>query len=430
MKIERDRYVEKLTSRIDNGAIKVITGVRRAGKSFLLFELFYEKLIKRGVSPDHIITVSLDDVENAEYRDPHRLYDHLRERIKGEGKYFIFLDEVQLAISREELKNKDSDVRLYGVLNALLKKRNVDVYVTGSNSKLLSTDVLTEFRGRGDEIRVLPLSFAEFTSGYNGSVESAWTDYLTYGGMPRVLALADEEQKVNYLDSLVREIYLKDIDERYEIRKLNGMEEMMKITASAVGSLTNPQKIADTFKSSGRGAITSQTIKEYLGYLCDACLIKKAERYDVKGRKYISTPSKYYYCDTGLRNAVLEFRQFEETHLMENVIYNELLRRGFSVDVGVVNVHAGAKENGGSVKKQLEIDFVANLGSRRYYVQSAYAVPDAEKLKQEEESLVRVPDSFKKIIVTGTNTRVWHSEDGVTVMNIFDFLLNENSLEM
>ena len=427
MRIKRQVYLNRLISRIDNGMIKIITGVRRSGKSFLLFELFYEYLLQKGTPEDHIITISLDADEFSACRDPDVLSAYISKKIKDQDHYFIFIDEVQLAITTEELKKKDGYVRLYGVLNGLLHKRNVDVFVTGSNSKLLSTDVLTEFRGRGDEIRIQPLSFSEYYPAHGGAKREAWLDYLMYGGLPHILELPEEEQKSTYLDSLNREIYFKDISERYGISNLSGMEELMRVIASDVGALTNPRKISDTFRSSGMKGVTEPTIKTYLSYLQDACLIGKAERYDVKGRHYISTPAKYYYADTGLRNALLGFRQFEETHLMENVIYNELIRRGFAADVGVVKT--SALQNNGWVRKQLEIDFVANQGSRRYYIQSAYSIPDREKMRQEQESLVRVPDSFKKIIVTADGGPVWRNDAGITIMNIFDFLLDENSLE-
>jgi len=426
--INRQKYLDKLISKIDNGMIKVITGIRRCGKSFLLFELFYDYLLEQGVSEDCIIKIALDDMENEALLDPHALSAYISDHIKDKSKhYFVFLDEIQFAITQEELKDKDSYVRLYGVLNGLLRKRNVDVYVTGSNSKLLSTDVMTEFRGRGDRIHIAPLSFSEYYPAHGGTKDEAWNDYLFYGGMPYILNLQDEEEKAKYLLSLHSEIYIKDISERYGITNSSGMEDLQKVLASAVSSLTNPQKISDTFKSSGMKGITAPTIKEYIGYLRDAHLIQKAERYNVKGRKYISTPSKYYYTDLGLRNALLGFRQFEKTHLMENVIYNELIYRGFTVDVGVVEINT--KEKGKSVRKQLEVDFVANLGSRRYYIQSAYAIPDQEKMEQEQASLVCIPDSFKKIIVVESAMPLWRNEQGITIMNIYDFLLDENSLD-
>lgn len=425
--IERPQYLKKLISKADNGMIKVITGIRRCGKSFLLFELFYNHLLEQGISDDCIIRIALDDIENEALLDPHVLSEYIAEHTQDQTKkYYVFLDEIQFAITQTELKNKDAYVRLYGVLNGLLRRRNVDVFVTGSNSKLLSTDVMTEFRGRGDRIHVAPLAFSEYYPAHEGTKEEAWNDYLLYGGMPYLLNLASEEEKANYLESLHDEIYVKDISERYGISNSSGMEELQKVLASSVSSLTNPQKIFDTFKSSGMKGISAPTIKDYIGYLQDAHLIQKAERYNVKGRKYISTPSKYYYTDLGLRNALLGFRQFEKTHLMENAIYNELVYRGFSVDVGVVEINT--TENGRNVRKQLEVDFVANQGNRRYYIQSAYAIPDNEKMEQEQASLIHIPDSFKKIIVVGSGMPLWRNEQGITIMNIYDFLLDKDSL--
>ena len=423
--IDRPVYLNKLISKIGNGMIKVITGVRRCGKSFLLFDLFYNYLLEQGVSEECILRIALDNLENEDLLDPHTLDAYIAEHTKDRAKhYYVLLDEIQYAITQEELKSRDSYVRLYGVLNGLVRRKNVDVYVTGSNSKLLSTDVMTEFRGRGDRIYIAPLAFSEYYPAHGGTKEEAWNDYLMYGGMPYVLSLPAEE-KVRYLTELHNEIYLKDISERYGISNSSGMDDLQKVLASAVSSLTNPQKIADTFKSSGMKGISAPTIKDYIGYLQDAHLIQKAERYDVKGRKYISTPAKYYYTDLGIRNALLGFRQFEKTHLMENVIYNELIYRGFSVDVGVVEINT--TENGKKIRKQLEIDFVANLGNQRYYIQSAYAVPDKEKMEQEQASLINVPDSFKKIIVVESGP-LWRNEQGITIMNIYDFLLDENSL--
>ena len=424
--IKRPVYLKKLISKMDNGMIKVITGIRRCGKSFLLFELFYNYLLDQGIPEDCIIRIALDDIENEALLEPRVLSEYISEHTKDRTKnYYVLLDEIQYVITQEELKNKDTYVRLYGVLNGLMRRRNIDVYVTGSNSKLLSTDVMTEFRGRGDRIHIAPLSFSEYYPAHGGTKEEAWNDYLVYGGMPYVLGLS-EEDKVNYLAELHKEIYLKDISERYGISNGSGMDDLQKVLASAVGSLTNPQKIADTFKSSGMKGISAPTIKDYIGYLQDAHLIQKAERYDVKGRKYISTPSKYYYTDLGLRNALLGFRQFEKTHLIENVIYNELIYRGFTVDVGVVGINTS--ENGKKVRKQLEIDFVANMGSQRYYLQSAYAIPDKEKMEQEQASMINVPDSFKKIIVVESGMPLWRNEKGITFMNIYDFLLDEDSL--
>lgn len=427
--IERPVYLSKLISKIDNGMIKVITGIRRSGKSFLLFELFYQYLLSTGISEDSIIRIALDDLDNAAFLDPEVLYHYLLEKTQDQTRhYFIMLDEVQFLISREEIKNKDSYVRLYGVLNGLLRKRNVDVYITGSNSKLLSSDILTEFRGRGDEIYIAPLAFSEYYPVHGGSKEDAWNDYLMFGGMPFLFRLKNAAEKAQYLTSLNSEIYMKDISERYGISNSSGMEELQKVLASSVGSLTNPQKIADTFTSTGMKGISAPTIKDYLIYLQDAFIIKKADRYDVKGRRYISTPAKYYYSDTGLRNSLLGFRQFEETHLMENVIYNELVYRGFAVDIGIVEVNM--TDGNKRTKKQLEIDFVANLGSRRYYLQSAFAIPNHEKMAQEQASLIRVPDSFKKIIVVNSNSPIWRNEQGITIMNVLDFLLIPNSLDL
>ncbi len=427
MVINRPIYLNKLISKMDNGMIKVITGIRRCGKSFLLFELFYNYLLENGIQEDCIIKIALDDLKNESLLDPHNLSKYISNHIQDSSKqYYVLLDEIQFAISRDEIKNNDSYVKLYGVLNSLLRRKNVDVYVTGSNSKLLSTDVMTEFRGRGDRIHIAPLAFSEYFPAHGGSKDEAWNEYLMYGGMPFILSLSEEE-KANYLSVLHNEIYIKDISERYGITNSSGIEDLQKVLASSVSSLTNPQKIADTFKSNGMKGVSAPTIKDYIVYLQDAHLIQKAERYDVKGRKYISTPAKYYYSDLGLRNALLGFRQFEKTHLMENVIYNELIYRGFSVDVGVVEINT--VEDGKKIRKQLEVDFVANLGSRRYYIQSAYAIPDKEKMEQEQASLVKVPDSFKKIIIVESGMPLWRNDQGVTIMNVYDFLMDKDSLD-
>ena len=427
MEIKRNRYLERLISRMNNGMIKVVTGIRRCGKTYLLFHLFYDYLVQSGVSEDNIITVSLDDDDYAEYTDPGRLYDYIKSKLTDpKQKYYVFIDEAQYAITREEMKNPDIPIRLYGVLNGLLRKENVDVYVTGSNSKFLSTDIMTEFRGRGDEVHIAPLSFSEFVPAFDGDKMEAWRDYTYYGGMPRILMEKDDQAKTAYLDRLNKEIYVKDITERYDIRNGEGMEELMKVLASAIGSLTNAQKVSDTFNSNGIKGITMPTIANYLVYLQESFIVQKAERYDIKGRNYISTPSKYYYSDMGLRNAFLNFRQYEETHIMENVIYNELIYRGYNVDVGVVEV----RSDDGNKKKQLEVDFVANQGNKRYYIQSAFALPDQEKMDQEQASLIKISDSFKKIIVVNSNTPVWRNDQGILVMNLYDFLLNEDSLDM
>ena len=429
MVIRRDRYLERLISKQNNGMIKVITGIRRSGKSYLLFNLFYDHLLASGTPEDNIICIALDDVENEAYRDPYRLYSYIKERVQdNREQYYVLIDEAQYAISKEEMKNPDEPIRLYGVLNSLLRKSNVDVYITGSNSKFLSSDVMTEFRGRGDEIHISPLSFSEFYPASGQEKSDAWRDYLYYGGLPHILAESGGEAKSRYLEKLNKEIYLRDMCERYGIRDEESMLILMKVIASAIGSLSNAQKISDTFRSSGNKVITMPTISNYLKYLQESFVVEKAERYDIKGRKYISTPSKYYYSDLGLRNALLNFRQFEETHLMENAIYNELIYRGYSVDVGVVETRVD--EGGKNVRKQLEVDFVVNQFNKRYYIQSAFLISDREKIEQEQAPLVKIPDSFKKIVVVGNNTPIWRNEEGITFMGIYDFLLNENSLDL
>lgn len=429
MVIRRDRYLERLISKQNNGMIKVITGIRRCGKSYLLFNLFYDHLLASGTPEDNIICIALDDVENEAYRDPYRLYSYIKERVQdNREQYYVLIDEAQYAISKEEMKNPDEPIRLYGVLNSLLRKSNVDVYITGSNSKFLSSDVMTEFRGRGDEIHISPLSFSEFYPASGQEKSDAWRDYLYYGGLPHILAESGGEAKSRYLEKLNKEIYLRDMCERYGIRDEESMLILMKVIASAIGSLSNPQKISDTFRSSGNKVITMPTISSYLKYLQESFVVEKAERYDIKGRKYISTPSKYYYSDLGLRNALLNFRQFEETHLMENAIYNELIYRGYSVDVGVVETRVD--EGGKKVRKQLAVDFVVNQFNKRYYIQSAFLISDREKFEQEQAPLVKIPDSFKKIVVVGNNTPIWRNEEGITFMGIYDFLLNENSLDL
>ena len=429
MVIRRDRYLERLISKQNNGMIKVITGIRRSGKSYLLFNLFYDHLLASGTPEDNIICIALDDVENEAYRDPYRLYSYIKERVQdNREQYYVLIDEAQYAISKEEMKNPDEPIRLYGVLNSLLRKSNVDVYITGSNSKFLSSDVMTEFRGRGDEIHISPLSFSEFYPASGQEKSDAWRDYLYYGGLPHILAESGGEAKSRYLEKLNKEIYLRDMCERYGIRDEESMLILMKVIASAIGSLSNAQKISDTFRSSGNKVITMPTISSYLKYLQESFVVEKAERYDIKGRKHISTPSKYYYSDLGLRNALLNFRQFEETHLMENAIYNELIYRGYSVDVGVVETRVD--EGGKKVRKQLEVDFVVNQFNKRYYIQSAFLISDREKFEQEQAPLVKIPDSFKKIVVVGNNTPIWRNEEGITFMGIYDFLLNENSLDL
>lgn len=429
MEIKRDRYLKRLISKKNNGLIKVITGIRRSGKSYLLFNLYHDYLISSGIPESNIISVSLDDDEFIEYCDPHRLSLYIKDRTADKSQnYYVFIDEAQYAISKEEMKNPDIPIRLYGVLNGLLRQRNVDVYITGSNSKFLSSDIMTEFRGRGDEIHVNPLSFSEYYPVAVKDKAEAWNDYLYYGGLPHILAEPDGESKSNYLDRLNEEIYLRDICEHYGIRDESGIESLMKVLASSVGSLSNAQRISDTFKSSGDKGISMLTISNYLRYLQESFIIQKAERYDIKGRKFISTPSKYYYTDLGLRNALLNFRQFEQTHLMENAIYNELIYRGYRVDVGVVEDRV--KEGSKSAYRQLEVDFVVNQSSNRYYIQSAYAISDMQKMEQEQASLIKIPDSFRKFIIVNGNTPLWRNEEGITIMGVFDFLLNENSLDL
>ena len=429
MEIKRDRYLKRLISKKNNGLIKVITGIRRSGKSYLLFNLYHDYLISSGVPESSIISVSLDDDEFIEYCDPHRLSMYIRDRTADKSQnYYVFIDEAQYAISKEEMKNLDIPIRLYGILNGLLRQKNVDVYITGSNSKFLSSDIMTEFRGRGDEIHVNPLSFSEYYPAAGKDKAEAWNDYLYYGGLPHILAEPDGESKSNYLNRLNEEIYLRDICEHYGIRDESGIWSLMKVLASSVGSISNAQRISNTFKSGGNKGISMLTISNYLRYLQESFIIQKVERYDIKGRKFITTPSKYYYTDLGLRNALLNFRQFEQTHLMENAIYNELVYRGYRVDVGVVEDRV--KEGSKSVCRQLEVDFVVNHSSNRYYIQSAYAIPDMQKMEQEQVPLVKIPDSFRKFIIVNGNTPLWRNEEGITIMGVFDFLLNENSLDL
>ncbi len=416
MEIQRDIYLNRLIHRMHNGMIKVVTGIRRCGKSYLLFKIFHQYLLDSGVPEENIITMELDRWKNREYRKPETLLNYIDSRMGATGSYYILLDEVQMLENFEE------------VLNSLLHLPNADVYVTGSNSKFLSKDILTEFRGRGDEIHVFPLSFSEFMQVYPGDVYHGWADYVMYGGLPLCVTMPTEEQKVLYLSNLFEETYLKDILERHKITKTQELEDLVNILASAVGSLTNPAKLEATFRSSIQSSISTNTIRQYIQYLEDAFFIQKAQRYNVKGRKYIGTPIKYYFEDVGLRNARLGFRQTEETHLMENIIFNELRVRGYSVDVGIVDKRENV--DGHMTRKQLEIDFIATLGNKRYYIQSAFSLPSAEKIRQEKASLLNVNDSFKKIIIVKDVVNVSRDEDGITTMSIYDFLLKENSLEL
>lgn len=416
MEIKRDRYLDKLISKEHNGLIKVITGMRRCGKSYLLFTLFKKHLLSEGVDEDHIIEIAFDAFENKKYRDPDVLYPYLKEQIKDDAMYYVLLDEVQLLSEFES------------ILNSLIRMKNVDVYVTGSNARFLSKDVITEFRGRGDEVHMYPLSFAEFMSAYQGTKQDGWNEYMLYGGIPLVLEFATPDQKIAFLKSLFEETYISDIVGRHNIRNKAELEELLNILSSAIGSLTNPEKLSATFQTVKKKKISNSTIKRYIDYLCDSFLIDSAIRYDVKGKKYIDTPVKYYFTDMGLRNARLNFRQIEETHSMENIIFNELKMRGFNVDVGVI-VQYGTNDKGNSIRKQLEIDFVCNQGSKRYYIQSAYAIPDQAKMEQEQRSLMLTGDFFKRFIITKDTPVPYYNESGVLIMSVYDFLLNENSLD-
>lgn len=428
MEIRRDKYLNDLVVRKGNGMIKIVTGIRRCGKTYLVFDLFVRHLIESGVSEDHIITLALDDRANARYRDVDALYDYLMERIGNDrGVYYILLDEIQYAITAKELRSKDEPPALYGVLNGLLHRRNVDVYVTGSNSKLLSTDVMTEFRGRGDEVRIHPLTFAEFMQAFDGDRQEGWAEYVMYGGLPLVLSMRTPEQKAVYLASLFDEAYLSDVVERNHLTKSQELEDLVDVLASSIGALTNPSKIEATFRSELRSKLDADTIRRYLGHLEEAFFVSEATRYDVKGRRYIGTPKKYYFEDMGLRNARLGFRQVEESHIMENVIYNELRARGFSVDVGVVDRRM--KNNGRDERCRYEVDFVANLGYRRYYIQSALQLDTPEKVAQEKRSLTLIDDSFRKIVVVNRVMRPYMDDDGILTMGLFDFLLDPNSLD-
>lgn len=414
--IKRDLYLKRLIDRMDNGSIKVITGIRRCGKSVLLFDIFAEHLKSVGIDDAHILKYALDDIKMRKFRNPEKLYDDITAKLVDQGRYYLLLDEIQFVDDFSEL------------MNSLIRLKNVDTYVTGSNSRFLSSDILTEFRGRGDEVRVYPLSFSEFYSAKGGDKYEAWDEYHLYGGMPALFERVSDEQKSEYLKSLMSKVYLSDIVERNHVQYPDEMDSIVDFLCSAIGSLTNPKKISDTLKSIKGKSISDVTAKNYLGYLTDAFLFDSAKRYDVKGKKYFETPLKYYMADVGLRNARLNFRQMEENHIMENVIFNELKVRGYSVDVGVVE----SKEtiDGKRKLKQLEIDFVANKGSKKYYIQSAYEMPTEEKLKQEKRSLLKLRDSFKKIIVVKDNIRPQIDETGIVTMGLINFLLDQNSLDL
>ena len=416
MQIKREFYLQQLINGKQNGLIKIVTGIRRCGKSFLLFKLFKQHLLKAGVDAEHIIQIALDDIESADLREPLTLYKCIKAKMKDDDLYYILLDEVQLVPRFED------------VLNSLLRIDNADVYVTGSNSKFLSSDIITEFRGRGDEIHLYPLSLSEYCEGTGLSPAEAWKDYYTYGGLPHILTLETEKKKFDYLDNLFESVYLIDILERQRIKNKAEFEELVKIIASGIGAPTNPAKLANTFKSVKNVNIAPTTIDRYLGYMQDAFLIEKSERYDVKGKKYIGSLAKYYYSDLGLRNVILGLRQQEETHIMENIIYNELRRRGCKVDVGMVEQRF-VDDDGKWKRKQLEVDFVVNQGNQRYYIQSALALPNEDKRKQEMGSLLRINDSFKKMIIVKDDIKPWRDENGILTMGLLDFLMNADSLE-
>lgn len=415
-KIERNIYLNRLMDSIGNGMIKIVTGVRRSGKSFLLFRLFVEWLQSQGIDDAHILKVNLEDRLNKQLRDPDVLLNHIYSHILDDGHFYVLLDEVQMVPEFED------------VLNSFLDKENVDVFVTGSNAKFLSKDVITEFRGRGEEIFMQPLSFGEFMSVYEGSYELGLDEYMTFGGLPQVLSYKTEKEKSNYLKGLFRKTYITDIVDRYGVRNTTELGELLDIVASCIGSLTNPTKIANTFASVKNVRITNETVQKWLEYLCDSFLVAKAVRYDVKGRKYIDTPSKFYFCDLGLRNARLNFRQTENTHLMDNLIYNELIYRGYNVDVGVV-VTEMKDEEGKRHKVQLEIDFVCNQGSKRIYVQSAYRLPTEAKQNQELFSLTKADDSFKKVVIVGEDQLVHRNDKGIVTMSLRDFLMDKDALD-
>ena len=411
MIIPRPTYLNQLIASKGNRMIKIITGIRRCGKSFLLFDIFHEYLVSTGVDEDHIIEVALDDRSNAELRDPDKILDYIKSRIKDRDQYYVLLDEVQMIDD------------FPGVMNSILHMRNVDAYVTGSNSRFLSKDVVTEFRGRGQDIHMYPLSFSEYYSAVKGDLSRCWRDYFTYGGLPQTLLLPDAKAKKDYLSHLADTVYIADVVERHKVRNKPELDELLQILASSIGSPCNPLKLSNTFKSLKKVIISNKTISKYLGYFCDAFLIEKALRYNIKGKKYINTLAKYYFTDMGIRNALLDFRQLEQTHLMENIIYNELLYRGYSVDVGVVET-VRKDENGKSIRKQFEVDFVANDSDSRYYIQSAYAIPDEEKMLQETNSFRNIDDTFKRVLIVKEDTTPYRNDEGILVMGLYDFLLD------
>lgn len=424
--IKRDKYLQKIIDKKENGLIKVITGIRRCGKSYLLFNLFYDYLIDSGIDKSHIILIALDDDLYVQYRDPDKLSKYIREKIVDDKLHYVLIDEIQYAISKKELKSSE-EIKLYNVLNGLLRLRNVDIYVTGSNSKMLTKDVLTAFRGRSDEIKVYPLSFKEYYDFVGGDRTLAYEDYSLYGGMPLVLSKSTDAEKVDYLKNLFTEVYFKDIIERYDIELPDVLSELTDDLCSSIGSLTNASKIANTLNSIKKIKISSVTIANYLDYLTESFLFSNSKRYDVRGKKYFEYPSKYYCTDIGLRNARLNFRQQEETHIMENIIYNELLSRGYLVDVGVIEIVQ--TKGGHKTKKQCEIDFVVNKGNKKYYIQSALNVSDPDKLQAEIRPLKKTNDFFKKILIVKSPMKAWTDEDGILHLGLYDFLLNESALE-
>lgn len=415
MKIERDKYLNQLIKRKHSGMIKIVSGVRRCGKSFLLFKLFKEHLLEAGVAEDHIICTALDSREEQQYRDPDVYYAYVKSRILDEEMYYVLLDEVQMMDD------------FASVLNGLMRIDNLDIYVTGSNSRFLTSDVVTEFRGRGEEVRVFPLSFAEFYSTKERSWHEAWREYMVYGGMPHVLTWDEPEQKMKYLQDLFLETYLRDIIERNGLKREEELEELVRIVASGIGGLLNPHKLANIFASVKHAQLSAPTIKLYLDHLQNAFIINKAERYDIKGKQYINSPFKYYFVDPGLRNACIRFRQIEETHLMENIIYNELMMRGYQVDVGVIGIDRKDK-HGNRERKMLEVDFVANKGSARFYIQSAYAIPTREKREQEERSLLAIRGAFQKVLIVGDAGISHYDDNGVLILKLEDFLLSKDHL--
>lgn len=415
MQIKRDYYLNRLIEARNDGLIKVVTGIRRCGKSYLLNTIFHEYLLENNVTEDHIVKVALDDSDNEDLLVPQNLSKYIKEKIIDKEIYYIILDEIQLVENFE------------GVLNGLLRIPNIDIYVTGSNSKFLSSDIITEFRGRGEEIKVYPLSYYEFMSVYNGDKLDGWVEYITYGGLPLVVTMNTDERKMAYLKEQQKNVYINDVVERNNIKNDAELVTLVEIISSSIGSLSNPKKLSDTFKTTAGLNVDSKTISSYLKYLEEAFLIEKAERYDVKGKKYMSTPYKFYFSDLGIRNSFINFRQHEETHIMENIIYLELKRRGYNVDVGVVELNE-RKENE-YIYKQLEIDFIANKGNNKIYIQSAFSMPNIDKVNQEERPLLKINDSFKKIIIVKDYIKRTRTENGIITMSIFDFLLDADSLD-